>query len=143
MRVLAAAFVVALLPATAVIPSAKAATITVHVANIDPKGGELHVALYNEKQWSDNDAKPLVDMIVPAVAPVTIVVMKDVVPGVYGIKSFQDVNKNGEFDQNFLGMPLERYGFSRDAKPFLSAPGFNRTKFTVSDGANEITIHLQ
>lgn len=143
MRALAAAFIIALLPAAAVIQPAMAATLTVHVANIDPKGGDLHVALYNEKQWPDNDAKPLVDMIVPAIAPETTVVMKDVAPGVYGIKSFQDVNKNGEFDQNFLGMPLERYGFSRDAKPFLSAPGFNKAKFTISDGANEITFHLQ
>jgi uncharacterized protein (DUF2141 family) len=69
--------------------------------------------------------------------------MKDLIPGVYGIKSFQDVNKNGEFDQDFIGLPMERYGFSRDAKPFLSAPGFDRIKFTVPDGASEITFHLQ
>jgi uncharacterized protein (DUF2141 family) len=136
MRALAAALFFLALPA-------QAASLTVHVGNIDPKGGELHVALYNEKLWPDDDAKPLVDMIVPAQAPMTTVVMKDVTPGVYGIKSFQDVNKNGEFDQNFFGLPLERYGFSRDAKPVLSAPGFNKTKFTVSDGANEISFHLQ
>lgn len=122
---------------------AQAATLTVHVGNIDPKGGDLHVALYTEKQWPDDDAKPVVDSVVPALAPMTTVVMKDVPPGVYGIKSFQDVNKNGEFDQNFLGLPLERYGFSRDAKPVFSAPGFNKTKFSVSEGANEITFHLQ
>jgi len=137
MRVPAAALFLALLPV------AGAATLTVHVGNIDPRGGDLHVALYNEKQWPDNDAKPIVDMIVPAAAPVTTVVMKDVEPGLYGIKSFQDVNRNGEFDQNFFGLPLERYGFSRDAKPFLSAPSFDKTKFPIADGANEITFHLQ
>jgi Uncharacterized protein conserved in bacteria len=136
MRALAAAVFFLMLPV-------QAATLTVHVANIDPKGGELHVALYTEQQWPDNDAKPVVDAIVPAVAPATVVVMKDVAPGVYGIKSYQDVNKNGEFDQNFFGLPLERYGFSRDARPVLSAPGFNRTKFTVKDGDNEIAFHLQ
>ncbi|GAA0526048.1 uncharacterized protein (DUF2141 family) [Rhizomicrobium palustre] len=137
MRALAAAMFFAMLPA------AMAATITVHVANIDPKGGELHVALYTEQQWPDNDAKPLVDSIVPAVAPQTTVVMKDVPPGTYGIKTFQDVNKNGEFDQNVIGLPLERYGFSRDARPFLSAPGFNKAKFSVPDGPIELIIHLQ
>ena len=136
MRALAAALIFTLLPV-------QAATLTVHVGNISPKGGILHVALYNEKQWPDNDAKPIADMVVPAVAPMTTVVMKDVVPGVYGIKSFQDANKNGEFDQDFIGLPMERYGFSRDARPYFSAPSFDRTKFTVPDGASEITFHLQ
>lgn len=136
-----AALVVLALPLC--VSAASAATLTVHVSNIDPKGGELHVALYTEKLWPDDNAKPVVDMIVPAVAPMTTVVMKEVAPGVYGIKSFQDVNKNGEFDQTAIGLPLERYGFSRDAKPLLSAPGFNRTKFTVNDGDNEIKFHLR
>ena len=136
MRVLAAAMIFTLLPV-------QAATLTVHVGNINPKGGILHVALYTEKQWPDNDAKPIVDMIVPAIAPLTTVVMKNVTPGVYGIKSFQDVNKNGEFDQDIFGLPMERYGFSRDAQPFLSAPAFDRTKFTITEGASDITFHLQ
>jgi uncharacterized protein (DUF2141 family) len=138
MKALAAALIVVALPAQSL-----AATLTVHVGNIDPQGGELHVALYTEQQWPGNDAVPTVDSIIAAVAPVTTVVMHDVKPGVYGIKSFQDVNKNGTFDQNFLGLPLERYGFSRDARPFLSAPGFNRTKFTVAEGDNEITFHMR
>lgn len=133
---LAAAVLIASLPA-------QAATLTVHVENLDKKGGLLHVALYTQSLWYFDDAVPVVDMVVPAVPPSTIVVMKDVKPGVYGIKSYQDANKNGKFDQNFLGLPLERFGFSQDAKPIFSEPGFDRTKFTVNDGDNEITIHLQ
>jgi uncharacterized protein (DUF2141 family) len=125
---LAAAILIASLPA-------QAATLTVRVENIDKKGGLLHVALYTEDLWYFDDATPVVDTIVPAVPPVTTVVMKDVKPGVYGIKSYQDANRNDKFDQNFLGLPLERFGFSE--------PGFDRTKFTVKDGDNEITIHLQ
>ena len=116
--------------------AAQATTLTVTIENIDPKGGELRVALYDE-------AVPIFDSVVPAVAPQTVVTMSDVKPGVYGIKMFQDVNRNGKFDQNFIGLPLERYGFSRDARPFLSEPGFDRTKFTIHDGENAITIHLQ
>ena len=136
MRALAVAIVFMLLPA-------EAATLTVHVGNISAKGGILHVALYTEQQWPNNNATPIADMVVPAVAPVTTVVMKNLTPGVYGIKSYQDVNKNGEFDQDFIGLPMERYGFSRDARPFLSAPSFDRTQFSVPEGASEITFHLQ
>lgn len=133
---LAAAILIASLPA-------QAATLTVRVENVDKKGGLLHVALYTQDLWYFDDATPVVDMIVPAVPPTTTVAMKDVKPGVYGIKSYQDANKNDKFDQNFLGLPLERFGFSRDARPIFSEPGFDRTKFTVNDGDNEITIHLQ
>lgn len=142
MRLLAALLVL-VLSVGAFFMAAEAATLTVHVANIDPKGGILRMALYTENTWTKDKAEPVASADVPAVAPVTVVVLKDVPPGVYGIKAYQDTNKNGEFDQNFLGLPLERYGFSRDAKPVLSEPGFDRTKFTVTEGANEISFHLQ
>ncbi|MDE2111006.1 MAG: DUF2141 domain-containing protein [Alphaproteobacteria bacterium] len=123
--------------------AASAATLTVRVEKINKKGGDLHVALYNEVLWPNDDAKPIADRIVPAVAPETSVVFEHVAPGVYGVKTYQDINRNGRFDQNWLGLPEEPYGFSGDARPILSEPGFNRTKFTVSDGDNEIVIHLQ
>jgi uncharacterized protein (DUF2141 family) len=122
---------------------ASAASLTVTVKNIDGKGGLLHVALYNEALWPHDDAKPLADIIVPAVPPETTVIFKDAAPGVYGVKTYQDANKNDEFDQGLFGIPLERYGFSRDARPFLSEPSFARTKFEVRDGDNAIVIRLQ
>jgi len=122
---------------------AAAATLTVEVANIDPKGGTLRLSLYDEFAWSAAADEPQASANIPAMAPETTVTFKEVKPGVYGIKCYQDANDNGKFDQNFLGLPLERYGFSRDARPFLSEPGFNRTKFIVGDGDNKIVIHLQ
>lgn len=136
MKALAAALIVVALPV-------QAATLTVHVGNIDKKGGIIRLSLYDEFTWSAAHDDPLASANDPAVAPETVITLKNIKPGVYGIKCYQDANKNDKFDQNFLGLPQERYGFSRDAKPFLSEPVFNRTKVIVSDGENEITIHLQ
>lgn len=122
---------------------AQAATLTIKVENIDPKGGILRLSLYDEAGWSKSEDTPLESANVPAVSPQTVVELPNVRPGIYGIKVFQDENANGKFDQNFLGMPLERYGFSRDARPFLSQPGFDRAKFTVGEGPLELTIRLQ
>lgn len=119
------------------------ATLTIKVMNIDPKGGTLRLSLYDEFTWYKGEDDPLASANVPAVAPETVVTLTDVKPGTYGVKTFQDANNDDKFDQNFFGLPLERYGFSRDARPFLSEPGFGRTKFTVHDGDNAITIHLQ
>jgi uncharacterized protein (DUF2141 family) len=139
MKFLAAALFFVALP----VQAGLAATLTVHVTDIDKKGGILRVSLYDQSGWSKDEDTPTASANLPAVLPETTFTLTDIKPGVYGIKLFQDVNNNGRFDQNFLGLPLERYGFSRDARPFLAQPGFNRTKFTVTDGANEITIRLQ
>ena len=123
--------------------TAGAATLTVHVKNVDPKGGTLRVSLYDAAGWTKDDDTPLASANVPAKAPETAVTLKDIKPGVYGVKLYQDTNNNEKFDQNFFGLPLERYGFSRDAKPVLSTPGFERTKFTIGEGDTEISITLQ
>jgi uncharacterized protein (DUF2141 family) len=123
--------------------AASAATLTVKVENIDKKGGVLRLSLYDQASWSNNDSAPIASADVPAVAPGTVVTLSNLKPGVYGVKTYQDANRNGEFDQNWFGLPLERYGFSRDARPFLSAPGFDRTEFTLPDGETAIVIHLQ
>jgi uncharacterized protein (DUF2141 family) len=138
MKALAAALIVVALPVQSL-----AATLTVHVGNISPKGGTLRLSLYDEFTWSSTVDDPISSANVPAVGPQTTVVLRDLKPGVYAVKSYQDANNNDKFDQNFIGLPLERYGFSHDAKPFLSEPSFDRTCFTLKDGDNEITIHLQ
>ena len=123
--------------------AASAATLTVMVENIGNKGGVLRLSLYDEASWSNDNSEPIASADVPAVPPEITVVFKDIAPGVYGVKTYQDANRNHRFDQNWLGWPLERYGFSRDAHPRFSEPGFDRTKFTLSDGENAIVIHLQ
>ena len=123
--------------------AASAATLTVKVENVGKIGGMLRLSLYNEALWSNDNSEPIASANVPAVLPETTVTFKDLAPGVYGVKTYQDANRNGKFDQNWLGWPLERYGFSNDARPRLSEPSFDRTKFTLADGENAIVIHLQ
>ena len=123
--------------------AASAATLTVKVENVGKQGGVLRLSLYDEASWSNDESEPIASANVPAVLPETTVTFKDLAPGVYGVKTYQDANRNGKFDQNWLGWPLERYGFSNDARPRLSEPSFDRTKFTLSDGETTIVIHLQ
>ncbi len=123
--------------------AASAATLTIKVENISRKGGVLRLSLYGEASWPDDKSEPIVSANVPALAPETVITFSSLKPGVYGVKTYQDANGNEKFDQNWLGWPLERYGFSRDARPFLSAPGFSRTKFTLPEGETAIVINLQ
>ena len=49
--------------------------------------------------------------------------------GDYAVTIFHDENGNGKFDMNWMGMPLEGYGFSNNVKPMLKAPNFDECKF--------------
>lgn len=119
------------------------ATLTVKVEDVSPKGGDMRVALYTEATWDDDKSTPVIDGVVPAVTPETTIVLRNIAPGTYGLKAFQDYNRNGEFDFTALHLPEEKYGFSNDARPFFSDPGFDRAKFTLHAGENTITIHMQ
>jgi len=67
---------------------------------------------------------------------------EDIPPGKYALAVIHDENMNGKLDTNRLGVPTEGYGFSNDARAFLSAPSFRAASFSY-DGRNvDMTISL-
>lgn len=123
--------------------AAPTATLVIKVEKVSPRGGDIRVALYTDKTWSDDNAADIRDAVVPARTGETVVTLAGIRPGIYGVKLFQDFNRNGQFDMTWYGFPAEKYGFSNDARPTLSEPSFDAVKFEVRPGANTITIHLQ
>lgn len=123
--------------------AAEPASLTVHVIQVSPRGGDVRVALYNQANYSVDDADPVMDSVVPAKVPETVTTLHDIKPGIYAIKLFQDFNRNAEFDQNWIGLPIEKYGFSNDARPTFSEPPFEATRFEIKPGQNTITIKLR
>jgi len=118
------------------------ATLVIHVQGVSPKGGILRLGLYNQAGYAkDDDTVASAD--VKAQSPQTTITLNDLMPGTYAIQAFQDFNANGKMDSSWIGLPLEPYGFSRDAKPVLSRPGFDKTRFEIQDGMNVQTLRLQ
>jgi len=67
----------------------------------------------------------------------------DVLSGRVPIETFQDINSNNKMDTTWFGIPLEPFGFSRDARPHFSKPRFAEVKFALVPGTNMQTLHLQ
>jgi len=122
---------------------ALAATLIVKIEAVSPRGGNLRVALYDNTSYEGHDADPVADRVVNAVAPETIVEFDGVAPGTYAIKMFQDVNRNGKFDMNVIGLPGEPFGFSNDARPLFDQPSFDAAKFTIGSSKRTIMIRLR
>ncbi|MEW6561871.1 MAG: DUF2141 domain-containing protein [Pseudomonadota bacterium] len=64
-------------------------------------------------------------------------------PGRYAVAVYADLNGNHELDSNFVGMPTEPYGFSRDARSSFGVPSFEQAAFEVGEVGIEQIIHLQ
>lgn len=61
--------------------------------------------------------------------------------GEYAVAIYHDENSDGVCNCNFLGIPLEGYGFSNNVKPVFRAPAFEDCKISVPENSN-ITIRL-
>lgn len=130
------------LPAAPAQAQAARARLTIHVQGVLAKGGLVRLGLYDKAAY-EKDGEPVASADVPARAGETVIVLANIAPGDYAIETYQDVNSNDKMDQTWIGLPLEPYGFSRDAKPFLSKPGFADVRITLTAGENSQTINLQ
>jgi len=121
---------------------AEAAEVTVVVDQVHSADGKVYVTLWGSKETWLDDQKSLQNIGEPARIGAITFVLHDVAPGRYAIATFHDENDNGEMDFNFIGYPTEGYAFSRDIRPFLSAPSFESCAFDVGIDDLSLTIHM-
>ncbi|APE31904.1 hypothetical protein BOX17_13640 [Halomonas aestuarii] len=67
---------------------------------------------------------------------------EDIPPGTYALAVIHDENMDGKLGTNWLGAPTEGYGFSNDAKAFMSAPSFDAASFSYNGQTLDMTIRL-
>ena len=67
---------------------------------------------------------------------------EDIAPGSYALAVVHDENMNGKLDVNWLGIPVEGYGFSNDASALLGAPSFAAASFPYGGENLEMTVGL-
>lgn len=87
-------------------------------------GEELYIAVFQDPdRFLDNDAW-LVGKTVPVTPPLTTVVFEDIPSGPTAISSFIDLVKDSNLTRNFIGLPKEPWGFSKDISILLGKPDF-------------------
>lgn len=102
--------------------------------------GVVVCALFDKKGWLTKPVKPAWAKIKNKRASC---VFSNVQPGTYGISAYHDENKNGKLDTNVVGMPIEDYGASRDARGTFSAPSFDDAKFEYKGGKLRMSAQLK
>jgi uncharacterized protein (DUF2141 family) len=71
------------------------------------------------------------------------IVFTGVTPGRYAIALLHDENANGRADRALGMMPVEGFGFSRDAAVRMGPPAFGDAVFEVSPGTVRQTIRMR
>ena len=110
----------------------KGLKLTLHITNIQDVRGRLQVGIYDNKNDFPKEGKEFKRCYIKVDANEVKYTVQDMPPGDYAIAIYHDANTDGQCNSNFLGVPTECYGFSNNVKPFLSAPSFNATKFSLT-----------
>jgi len=107
-------------------------TLTVNISELISDTGVVLIKLVDE---NEKEIKNAVGKINNNKSTITFTNLKT---GTYAVQFFHDANGNMKFDMGSRG-PEEGYGYSNNAKGFMSAPKFNKQKIEVK---NNLTIEL-
>jgi uncharacterized protein (DUF2141 family) len=118
--------------------------IRVAVVGLHSNDGEVHCALYSSTDgFPDGSTKAAKTTTAKISNQQAVCEFSAVVPGDYAISAFQDENSNGKLDRNFMGMPKEGVGASKDAKGSFGPPKFDDARFSYKGGIQQLTVHMR
>lgn len=120
------------------ISAAHAGDLVVVVENIKSDAGNVRVAVFdNAKNFTKTQ---LWGQFVAAKSGTVSITFKDVPAGQYAISAFHDLNGNGKLDRNFVGKPVEPYGFSRNARGIFGPPSFEDAMIQVDETVKTVSL---
>lgn len=131
--------------AVLLVGSASAATLTVTVEGAQGRQGAVRAAMFRDAaHWLKPDGAARADITaLDSVSGASVTfVYPDLPAGRYALSVFHDANGDGKLDTNPAGIPIEPYGFSRDARGRFSPPSFDDAAIDVQ-GDQHVTIHLR
>lgn len=62
--------------------------------------------------------------------------------GSYAVVAYHDENDNHKFDRNWIGLPIEGFGVSRDPALFLAPPSFEEAAFDVNGDLTHVELDI-
>jgi len=116
-------------------------TIEARVVGLRNNHGQVICTLFTRSDRFPDHSHQGMTMAVPIENKLATCRFKHVRYGDYAIVAFHDENHDGEFNQNWLGMPQEGFGFS-DNPGTLRKPIFDDAKLLLDQPVVQVTIKL-
>jgi uncharacterized protein (DUF2141 family) len=119
---------------------AVATELEIEVRNLNG-AGDLYLGLF--KEGDPFPEKPAARLKIPVTRDRVSGTFSKLDPGEYAVSGFQDENSNGALDRNLVGVPTERFGFSKDAIGRTGPPKFSDAKVSIGSDDLKIVINLR
>ena len=118
--------------------------VTLKIKNYNSRDGFIHIAIYNNKIEFPDEKRKYLGFKEKANSVIDKgFIIYNLEENNYAIAIYHDENGNNKFD-TFFGIPKEKYGFSMNAKVFLSAPSFEDSSFSIKNSEKkDIEIELK
>ncbi len=136
-RSLLAAFVASWLPAA----GASAAALRITVREVRSDRGTLRIGVCRKDEFLSQACA--YHAVVPARRGEVSTQITGIPPGQYGVAVFQDRDGSGRLKRNFIGVPQEDLGFSRDPSLSFGPPSFSSSVITIGRDDLRIAVTLR
>ncbi len=114
------------------------------IAGVRPSRGELRLAVFSNESTFPLHERALRSWVVPVPESSSATAVLDDIPrGQYAVAVFQDENSDGVLNRGRLGVPTERYGFSRNARGTFGPPTFDAASVQLDRPRHEFSIQLK
>lgn len=117
-------------------------SITINISGLKEVRGNLLIAFYNNEKDFLTPHKAVYERTVRVTAKTQTVKMQNIARGTYAVAIIHDVNSNGKLDTNFLGIPTEPVGVSRNARNRFGPPQYNDARFEYRGGLLTLNIEM-
>lgn len=136
------ALAVGLCASLASVAAVHAAALEVEITQIRSRDGQLLVAVHASAEgWDGKIAPTAVRRLTPS-GDSAVLHFEGLAPGSYAVQVMHDQNGNGRLDSNFLGRPIEGYGYSNNPQVMRKAT-FDEARVDVGEGDTRIQLRLR
>ena len=106
--------------------------LTINVTGFPSSKGEAYIAIYRATDDFPVFGKQYKGKTTTISGNVSQVVFSSIPSGSYAVAVYHDKNNNNVLDKNYLGIPVEAYGFSNNARRTFSAPSFSEAALNLT-----------
>src|SRR4051794_8883270 len=121
--------------------AASRGVIVADIQNIRSNHGQVICTLFTSPNGFPDHSSSEVTIAVPTDGKHSTCRFTNIQYGNYAIVAFHDENHDAKFNQNWLGLPQESFGFSNNPSS-LKKPSFDDAKFTVDKREVHLNIKL-
>lgn len=121
----------------------RAAPLPLTIENVRSGRGSVTVSVYGDRPEDFLvKGKKLMKVRLPARLGTVTGCLTLPKTGIYALAVYHDEDGNGKLTSNFVGIPMEGYGFSNDPTVLLAPPTFDEVAFNVQTAGDSARLRL-